>query len=478
VTTRRRVALPETDMLPRVGKIRLGIKAQSRPRQDGTTVLYPQAVDYFVVDEDESGITSAVAAAGFHEVYPGQPRSLRVMLPGQTADDVLEGAWRLYGRGGDGGGRLLRKCDGTTCDRRTATGGWEVDVPCVCQAEGIPEQVTKKGKLVVNSEHCALRWTLNVLLPDVPGVGVWQIDTGSQITVGNLAASLRMLEQLNRGRGLWGTEAELRLVPQTVSPEGQAKTVYVLDLAILSMTPRQALEGTHVPLAPMLDVPDVRVALPPSSLDDARDEYIQPDDVVDAQAAAIAEAALQPPPPPPEVPQAPPPASPPVSGTTDPAMARPAAPAGQGTLEQEALGKAEQQLAGQAATAREVNLDPPPPDPPRQADGNPGDPLPWEDSAPQEQTLRQRVNAMLAQRDEDDKAKLKQACKLLGIPATSASMERFAGEAAADWPHLRHLVAKAAIAKALDVDDLTDEIVQGARAWETWLDDARMEDAP
>lgn len=245
-----RSALPEGGRLPRVGKLRLGIKKQSS--KGNSMVEYPSAVDYFVVNEDAA--TSRQAAESFHEVYGDQPRELEVTLPAANLGDVLEGAWRSYGTGG----LLKRRCEGPggNCVVRAKDGGGWVPGPCACQAEGL-DPADKRN-------HCQERFTLTVMLMQVKGVGVWQVDTGSRMAAEGLASSLRMIESF-RGH-LQGAHASLRVVPRQVSPGGVAKTVWILELGSNDLTPAQALELGAGPPA--------RVELPPSTLDDAPDELL------------------------------------------------------------------------------------------------------------------------------------------------------------------------------------------------------------
>lgn len=246
-----RSVLPDSGRLPRVGKLRLGIKKTSS--NSGRAVEYPSAVDYFVVNED--GATSRQAADSFHAIYGDEPRELDVTLPGATVADNLEGAWRSYGTGG----LLKRRCSGPggECVVRGAEGVW-VPGPCACQAEGIDPSDKKN--------HCQERFTFTVMLMRVQGVGVWQADTGSRMAAEGLAASLRMIESF-RGH-LQGAEALLRIVPRQVSPGGVAKTVYIMELGSASLTPAQALElGSSTNQAK-------RVELPASTLDEAPDELL------------------------------------------------------------------------------------------------------------------------------------------------------------------------------------------------------------
>lgn len=253
-----KMSLPEGGRIPRVGKLRLGIKIERM--SNGRAVQFPSGVDYFVVNEDQS--TNRQSAESFHEVYGDEPRELDIVLPAPRVEDVLEGAWRSYGTGG----KLKRKCTGPggECVTRDENGDWQAGA-CACQAEGLDPEDKKR--------HCQQRWTLTVMLMRVAGVGCWQLDTGSQMAAEGLTASLRMLEQF-RGH-LQGAKATLRVVPRQVAPDGEVKTVYIAELGSLDITPQQALA--------MAAENAQRVALPASSLDD------EPDALLDTNGHELAE---------------------------------------------------------------------------------------------------------------------------------------------------------------------------------------------
>lgn len=231
--TRRRVALPSSGRWPRVGKIRLGTAElnAAKTAELGRDIFTPKKADHYVVRADESGITSDEAAAAFAAAYPGEPTTLRFILPGDTPDDNMEGAWRFYGAN-----KLKRRCDGEMCSERTPTGGWS-DVPCVCKERNIPTEGPG------SRDHCTLTYTISLILPDVAVPGIWQLDTGSEIS------SRRMAEWLDMIYGLRGTlrliEGDLALVPQSVQPVGMTKTttVYVLNPQARSATVDQLLAG-------------------------------------------------------------------------------------------------------------------------------------------------------------------------------------------------------------------------------------------
>lgn len=264
--------LPDGGRIPRVGKLRLGVKVE-RMKND-KPISFPSGTDYFVVNEDAS--TNRQSAESFHDVYGDEPRELDIVLPAPRTEDVLEGAWRMYGTGG----KLKCKCSGPggECVQRGDDGEWIGPDPCACEAKGVPLEVrNQKGELVKNPNHCAQRWTLTVMLMRVAGVGCWQLDTGSVMAAEGLTASLRMLEQF-RGH-LQGAKATLRVVPRQVAPGGKAKTVHIVELGSLDITPQQALE--------LASGNAKRVALPASTLDDEPDALLDGEQHEQIEAAAV-----------------------------------------------------------------------------------------------------------------------------------------------------------------------------------------------
>ncbi|MDP2952013.1 MAG: hypothetical protein Q8O76_01690, partial [Chloroflexota bacterium] len=90
-----------------------------------------------------------------------------------------------------------------------------------CPPANCPEFGRKQCKPVMN---------LQFLLPEVPGIGIWQLDTSSWNSIRNV------LDGANLVRGLTG--GRIRLIPLTLSviplqvqPEGVKKTVHVLRLS-------------------------------------------------------------------------------------------------------------------------------------------------------------------------------------------------------------------------------------------------------
>ena len=91
--------------------------------------------------------------------------------------------------------------------------------------------------------------SLQFLMPTVPGLGVWQLDTSSYHSIVNIYSGMELV------RGLFGTVAmvplTLSLEPMEVSPDGRKKTVYVLHLRSKGTLAEIAEQKAH-PLVPSL----------------------------------------------------------------------------------------------------------------------------------------------------------------------------------------------------------------------------------
>lgn len=280
--------LSDRGRLPRVGKIRLGIK-----RDKGNDVTYPVAVDYFVVNEDEN--TPAAAARAFKEVYGNTPRELDIAFPPiplpylEAREQVFPQNYEQYGKGTG----LKCRGDGVTALRLFVESGTGLatkrEVQCLtpdhCQ------YVRKMGRGADAKPDCGASAHLLILLPKVQGIGVWQIDTGSVIGIQGVNSELNLL-QLARGgslQGPWllgGIPLKLALRPVEVAPDGRKKTVHVLTIryngaiADLRRVPAQAGADVLPPPVPDDDIPtdhrpsgllnDHTDAAPP--LDDTADE--------------------------------------------------------------------------------------------------------------------------------------------------------------------------------------------------------------
>lgn len=142
--------------MPRLGKIRLGIKV------DGEQSSYPQPVDYFVCPDPVK------------KVQGDRPRELPILFPNEDDSCWAAQFYRCYSqtRG------LVCKGDG---ERASAL----VDYRTGSLASHRSRQVSLRdidchpATCLYYGKHCRRVMNLQFLLPDVPGLGVWQLDTSS-----------------------------------------------------------------------------------------------------------------------------------------------------------------------------------------------------------------------------------------------------------------------------------------------------------
>ena len=203
--------LSEQKRLPRLGKIRLGIKKIS-PR---TGASYPTATDYFVCPPEVQAI------------YGEKPQRLDVIIPVEDEEMWASQYYRQYSRTRG----LICKGDGESCRRMvdTETGAianrdtkevtWREG--CECLGRDCPDYKGKACQEVMN---------LQALLPKVPGLGIWQIDTGSINSIRNINNCATMIRAMC-GRVSW-IPLVLTLEPtDVVNPDdGKKKTVYCMHL--------------------------------------------------------------------------------------------------------------------------------------------------------------------------------------------------------------------------------------------------------
>lgn len=192
--------------LPRIGKIHLGIK-----QKNAKGIEYPVQTDYFVVSASDT--TPENAANLFKETYGDEPRELNIMFPLNNREEFFPQAYKRYSGAGlmcKGNGQVaIETIDGKLTERE-------------CDPEYCEHFV--KG-------NCKLRGHLQVMLPDVPGMGVWQIDTGSFNSVRNINSAIAFVQAITGGR-IAMIPLKLIIRPHKGrNSEGAPTNNYVLDIA-------------------------------------------------------------------------------------------------------------------------------------------------------------------------------------------------------------------------------------------------------
>jgi len=247
--------------LTRLGKIRLGIKAEAP-----SGALYPKQVDYFVVNEDAA--TSADAAASFHHVYGAEPRELDIAFPTEDPEEWA-GQWlRMYSRTWG----LICRGDGETATAKIdpATGTW---VSRDSQ-DSVLKEIPGCGESCPNFQskppRCRPVMSLQMILPHVRGLGLWQIDTSSFHSIRNINSQVKLIQALVGRISL--IPLKLRIVPLKVQPAGQpSKTVHVLDLQI-SVTLAELQRSAAAIPAPQVVLPAAADEEEPEDLAEEHEE--------------------------------------------------------------------------------------------------------------------------------------------------------------------------------------------------------------
>ena len=174
--------------LVRRGKIRLGEKRTS----EKTGKEYPVALDYFVVPPEVM------------EIYGDRPKKLDVMLPMENTENFFPQWFKRYGQSKG----LICKGDGESATRINEKGEMEeiacLGPECPYTKDRVEKLKTETGKTLNITHHkeCKAIGSLQVILPKVEGLGVYQIDTSSVNSIINLNSCIEMIRGMV-GRVSW-----------------------------------------------------------------------------------------------------------------------------------------------------------------------------------------------------------------------------------------------------------------------------------
>jgi hypothetical protein len=214
--------LSDVRRLPRLGKIRLGVKVKKqkpdsrckhKPAEICMYCSYPREVPYFVCPPN------------VQMVYGPEPTAIDVMIPIEDERVSFPQALKWYVASrlkckGDGVQATRRVMDLTEEQKKDLNGDLPtdpndmIDVTCPCP--------------LLESGECKQAGNLMVLLPKVSMGGVFQIDTGSTNNI------IRINSAIDYVRALVGRVAlvplTLKRVPEDIEFEGKRRTHYLLAL--------------------------------------------------------------------------------------------------------------------------------------------------------------------------------------------------------------------------------------------------------
>jgi hypothetical protein len=270
----------ERPQIPRLGKIRLGYKD---PAKNGAPVNTP----YFVVPPEVA------------EVYGEKPTELSIVFLSDDTERIASQWYRAYNATnglfckGDGetadallDGDALRKLGGELPEvlpvdvwAHGATGGRKATaeivrhrIGCLGKGyDGIPAcpMYEKKG--------CKQTTFLQFAIRDVPGLGVYQLDTSSMVSTRKIMGAIEMARMMLGS--VAGVPMKLERVEVEVAPDGKKKKVWMVDLKVdTTYSLSRLLELRQGPVAAAL--------LPP--VDESGPE-LDDDEVIDGEVVQVGE---------------------------------------------------------------------------------------------------------------------------------------------------------------------------------------------
>jgi hypothetical protein len=174
--------------LPRLGKVRLGMKIKSANGGDR-----PTETKHFVVPPEVA------------KVYGETPTRLDVMLPVENPSVLFPVAYKAYKSAG-----LYCTGNGKVAERRDGTGGW-ASRECPCP--------------MLESKECKRVGVLSIVLPKVSIGGVYQIATSSWNSICDVRSGIDYVRALLKGKAAWVPLVLERVANETsyVDERGQTR---------------------------------------------------------------------------------------------------------------------------------------------------------------------------------------------------------------------------------------------------------------
>jgi len=210
------------------GRLRLGytVPGERRPR--------PVRSETWVVTSHSEDYVARAAELWGGEVHQWQPQGhgtpqRRGITQAKQIDAILPPgeplmqAYEMWSAGG-----CQRRCDGAT---EQFTGS-----PCLCIGK-FGDKWYEQAKGVV----CDTVSRLKVILPDMPGMGSWRVDTGSFYAADEMAGMIEVIRATVGDREL--IPVRLRIEPRTSTNGGQTKQFVVPVLELRGVTAGELLGG-------------------------------------------------------------------------------------------------------------------------------------------------------------------------------------------------------------------------------------------
>lgn len=199
--------LSENRRLPRMGKIRLGIRVKKKAEdnrckheKDATCnfCTYPRETEYFVVPPEVA------------KVYGDKPTELDIMLPVNDLNIIFPQAYEMYGSGRG----LFCSGDGETAIRLNQETKSFDERKCPCE--------------YLEQKKCSQRAHLLAILPKVSPGGVYQFDTGSINSIIDINSSLEYVQAMI-GRFAM-VQLKIKRIPTQTHHDGKKQTHYTMKI--------------------------------------------------------------------------------------------------------------------------------------------------------------------------------------------------------------------------------------------------------
>jgi hypothetical protein len=286
--------LTDIDRPPRQGMIRLGIKKKTTSGKE-----YPSEVDYFILDPETPDIQEQQRIIDlWSKAFGACPKSIEIVLLSSDINEAFPQNYKRYGKStplkciGDGREAVVTDKEyGKGLDQIGTDDRGFMKVRCNgrdCIYATTNEKSTAK--------ECKATATLTVKIPQLGGLGVWQLTTGSFNSIVNINSSIRDLV-LTYGRA-HGIPLRLERRSQEMPYKGKKTTHYPLHINEAIGTakaaealqpsidpdeaPPEILDGDHEPEKPlMINCPPVI----PEPLDDDVPPFVPPPDIKDVPEA-------------------------------------------------------------------------------------------------------------------------------------------------------------------------------------------------
>lgn len=211
-----------------LGRIRTGQQVAS-----GNGRKRPAKLEHFRLTSPSRPLIEAAAVAygGQVRAWEGQWEVLTtadtidvVIPPGQSISQWYE-MWS--------GGGCQRRCDGRT--------NVLTDTPCAC-----PADPADRRELAASGGACKPTTRLNVILPDIPDLGVWRLESHGYYAAAELSGTVDVLEAADRL-----LPARLRLEPRESKKPGKPTAQYMVPVLELPTVRISELMGGG-PVAPAI----------------------------------------------------------------------------------------------------------------------------------------------------------------------------------------------------------------------------------